>query len=183
MRNKNHLSFLTATFTAIAFTAISFAAEITGTWHAEFDTRVGRQKYTFRLKNEDGKPTGRATAEARGETREVELKDIKIDGDKVSFTEMLKMGANEIPITYTGTVAGGELRLTREVGNIAKESIVATRDEKPAAARPGRTTTRSAVAGGLAVRLSSARTTSRHFPRRRRDSTNAARTSRAAGWR
>lgn len=134
MRNKNHLSFLTATFTAIAFTAISFAAEITGTWHAEFDTRVGRQKYTYRLKNEDGKPTGRATAEARGETREVELKDIKIDGDKVSFTEMLKMGANEIPITYTGTVAGGELRLTREVGNIAKESIVATRDEKPAAA-------------------------------------------------
>ena len=56
----------------------------------------------------------------------MELKDVKVDGDKISFVELLNMGGNEIQITYTGTIAGGELKLTRSVGDFAKEDIVWT---------------------------------------------------------
>jgi enterochelin esterase-like enzyme len=108
----------------------AFAEGATGIWNAEFDTQIGRQKYSYTLKQDGDKLTGKAIAEARGQTREVELKDGKVDGDKISFVEILNMGGNEIRITYTGTIAGGELKLTRAVGDFAKEDIVAKKGEK-----------------------------------------------------
>ena len=109
---------------------LSFAESPAGIWNAEFDTQIGLQKYSYTLKQDGDKLTGKATSEARGQTREVELKDVKVDGDKVSFVEMLNMGGNEIRITYTGTIAGGELKLTRAVGDFAKEDIIAKKGEK-----------------------------------------------------
>ena len=80
----------------------AFAQDATGIWNAEFDTPIGPQKYSYTLKQDGGKVTGKATAEARGQTREVDLTDVKVDGDKLSFVEILTMQGNEIPITYTG---------------------------------------------------------------------------------
>jgi hypothetical protein len=57
----------------------------------------------------------------------VELKAVKLDGDKVSFTEALTIDGNTIMISYHGTVAGDEMKLTREVGTFATEEIVAKR--------------------------------------------------------
>lgn len=113
------------------FPCLLSAGNVTGTWNAEFSTQIGTQKYTYTLKQEGDKITGKASAEARGQTRNVELKDVKVDGDKISFVEILNMGGNEIRITYTGTIAGEELKLTREVGNFAKEEIVAKKGDKP----------------------------------------------------
>lgn len=123
---KLHLTLATLAF----FPGIASAADPSGIWNAEFDTRVGPQKYSYTLKQDGGKVTGKASAEARGQIREVELKDVKVDGDKISFVEILRMGSNEIPITYSGTIAGGELKLTRAVGEFAKEDIVARKGEK-----------------------------------------------------
>jgi enterochelin esterase-like enzyme len=119
------------TLAALAlFPGFAFAENATGIWNAEFDTQIGKQKYSYTLKQEGDKLTGKATAEARGQTREVELKEAKVDGDKISFVEMLNMGGNEIRITYSGSIAGGELKLTRTVGDFAKEDIVAKKGEK-----------------------------------------------------
>ena len=52
------------------------------------------------------------------------------DGDKVSFAETLKFQDNEIRITYSGTLAGDEMKLVREVGDFAKEDVVAKRETK-----------------------------------------------------
>ena len=123
---KSHLILAALAF----FPAMVFAEDASGIWNAEFDTQIGRQKYSYTLKQDGGKVTGKAAAEARGQTREVEHKDVKVDGDKIFFVEMLNMGGNEIPITYTGTIAGGELKLTRAVGDFAKEDIVARKGEK-----------------------------------------------------
>jgi enterochelin esterase-like enzyme len=105
------------------------AGDATGTWNAEFGTQIGPQKYTYTLKQDGDKLTGKATAEARGQTRETELKEGKVEGDKITFVEMLNLGGNEIRITYTGTIAEGELKLSRAVGDIAKEDIVAKKGE------------------------------------------------------
>jgi hypothetical protein len=103
------------------------AADVSGKWSAEFDTQVGPQKYVFELKADGAKVTGKASFERMGQKGEAELKDGKLDGDKISFVEMLDFQGQSIPITYTGKVAGDEIQLTRNVGDFAKEEIVAKR--------------------------------------------------------
>jgi enterochelin esterase-like enzyme len=111
---------------------------ITGIWKAEFDSQVGRQKYTYTLKQDGTKLTGKANSEVGERKREAELKEGKVDGDKVSFVEMLEFQGNEMRITYTGSVSGKEMKLTREVGTFAKEDIVAQREATAEAAPAGR---------------------------------------------
>lgn len=138
---KSHL-----TLAALVFLpGLISAQDATGIWNAEFDTRIGVQKYSYTLKQEGAKLTGKAVASGRGQTREVELKDGQVDGDKISFVEILKMGDNEIPITYSGTIAGGELKLTRVVGEFAKEDIVAKKGEKAMVQLAGKAEDRAEV--------------------------------------
>jgi hypothetical protein len=103
------------------------AADVTGKWKAEFDTQVGVQKYTFEFKAEGAKLTGKASFERMGQKGEAELKDGKVAGDDVSFVEMLDFQGNLIPITYSGKVAGEEIKFTRKVGDFATEEFVAKR--------------------------------------------------------
>jgi hypothetical protein len=103
------------------------AAEVTGKWKAEFDTQVGVQKYTFDLKAEGGKVTGKASFERMGQKGEAELQDGKVTGDDISFVETLDFQGNKVPITYTGKLAGDEIKFTRKVGDFATEEFVARR--------------------------------------------------------
>jgi hypothetical protein len=103
------------------------AADATGKWKAEFDTQVGPQKYVYDLKVEGGKVTGKASFERMGQKGEVDLKDGKVTGDDISFVETLDFQGNEISITYTGKIAGDEIKFTRKVGDFASEDFVATR--------------------------------------------------------
>jgi enterochelin esterase-like enzyme len=107
---------------------IGFAADLTGVWQSEFDSQVGRQKYTYTLKQEGDKLTGNANSEVNDQKREAELSEGKIEGDKVSFVEMLNFNGNDIRITYHGTIADNEMKLMREVGTFAKEDIVLKRE-------------------------------------------------------
>ncbi len=104
------------------------AADLSGTWKAEFDTQIGVQKYTFTLKQDGATVTGKATADIGGEKRESGLKDGKLDRDKLSFVETLNFQGNDLRISYYGTVAGDEIKFTREVGEFAKEEFVAKRE-------------------------------------------------------
>ena len=65
------------------------AGDVTGKWTAEFDTQVGPQKYTFELKADGAKLTGKASFERMGQKGEAELKDGKVTGDDISFVEMI----------------------------------------------------------------------------------------------
>ena len=134
--------------TIIAFLALAalppslFAADVTGTWKSEFDSRIGHQNYTFTFKQDGPKLTGKANSEAGDRKREAELKEGKVDGNAISFVETLKIQDREIPITYTGQVStnGDEIKFTREVGEFGKTEIVARREQaapaEDAAAKP-----------------------------------------------
>jgi hypothetical protein len=108
--------------------SLAFAAEIDGKWKAEFDSQIGQQKYTFELKADGEKLTGKAIGE-RGQLgkSEVELKNGKFAKGEVAFTEMLKIQDQEIAIQYTGKIVGDELKLHRKVGDFAEYDIVAKR--------------------------------------------------------
>ena len=120
---------------ALAILPLSiFAADITGTWKTEFDSQIGLQKYTFTFKQDGTSLAGKANSEAGERKREAELKEGKVEGDAVSFVEMLNFQENEIRITYTGKLSANanEIKFTREVGDFAKEEIVAKRESSAA---------------------------------------------------
>jgi enterochelin esterase-like enzyme len=107
---------------------LAFAADVTGTWKAEFDTQRGLQKYTFTLKQDGTNVTGKANVEREGEKREAELKEGKVDGDTVTFVEPLKIQDNEIKITYTGKISTNEIKFTRKVGDFGSSEATAKRE-------------------------------------------------------
>ena len=121
-------------FSLLAVPCIGAAADLSGTWKSEFDSQIGRQKYTYTLKQDGDKLTGKANSEVNEQKRETELSEGKVEGDKVSFVEMLNFNGNDIRITYKGTIANNEMKFTREVGTFSKEEIVLKREggEQPA---------------------------------------------------
>src|SRR4026207_1178415 len=117
------------TLLALAVTSLSaFAADITGTWKAEFETQRGLQKYTFALKQDGTSVTGKANVERDGEKREAELKEGKVAGDTITFVEPLKFQDNELRITYTGKISGNEIKFTRKVGDFGSSDATAKRE-------------------------------------------------------
>ena len=128
---KTRLAF--ALFSSFPLAASIRAADIDGTWRADFDRQIGQQKYVFELKADGEKLTGKALADRPqlGKT-ETDLKNGRIVKDEISFTETLKFQDQEIVIEYKGKIVGDELKLHRKVGEIAAYDIVAKR-EKPAA--------------------------------------------------
>ena len=125
-------------FLVLAFAVLPlpvFAADVTGTWKAEFDTQRGLQKYTFILKQEGASVTGKASVDNDGQKRESDLKEGKIDGDMVSFVELLSIQGNDIRITYTGKISDNGIKFTRQVGDFGSAEATAKRD---AEARPAK---------------------------------------------
>lgn len=106
----------------------AWAADISGTWKAEFDTQIGIQKYTFTFKQEGDSLTGKANSEIGGEKHESKLKDGKVDGDTVSFVELLNFQGNDLEIRYRGNLSGKEIKFSRQVGDFATEELVAKLD-------------------------------------------------------
>lgn len=129
MQNRTFHSILFALLIIVACTLPARAADITGTWKAEFDTQIGLQKYTFTLKQDGTKITGKAISDIEGEKHEVELQEGKLDGDMISFVEMLTFQGNEVRISYKGTVSGDEIKFTRNVADFVTEEFVAKREK------------------------------------------------------
>lgn len=103
------------------------AADLVGRWTAEFDSPIGVQKYVYEFKKAGEALTGEANFEHSMGKGTVKLQDVKVDGEKVSFVEPLSFDGNEITITYSGTLAGDELKLTRDVGDFGSEQLTAKR--------------------------------------------------------
>jgi len=106
------------------------AADVTGTWTAEFETQIGVQKYVYTFKAEGEMLTGAAIGERMGKKDEVVITDGSVKGDKVSFVEKLPFEGQELIISYTGAVMGGEIKFTRQVGDFATEEFVAKRKQE-----------------------------------------------------
>jgi len=125
MRNGSRLSALAAGLFLAALPAL--AADVTGKWTSEFDSQIGPQKYTFDLKVDGEKVTGKASFERMGQKGEVDLIEGKLVGDQLSFVETSEFEGNTMRIVYKGTVKGDEIAFSRDVGGFVTEQIVARR--------------------------------------------------------
>jgi len=115
-----------STIAALLLFSSARAADVSGTWTAEFDTQVGKQNYTYILKVSGSQLTGKAKS-ANGET---ELEDGKVEGDAVTFVEMLNFQGMELKVTYKGkVVSADEIKFTRDVAGMVQEELVAKRSK------------------------------------------------------
>ena len=115
----------------IATVSTAGTAELLGRWTAEFDSPIGVQKYVYEFQKSGEALSGQATYEHSMGKGTVDLQNLKVDGDKVSFEEPLNINGDKITITYSGTLAGDELKLARVVGEFGTEQLTAKRATAP----------------------------------------------------
>jgi hypothetical protein len=121
MANKLMIALLLVIVTGAA----AFAADVTGTWTASFDTQVGVQKYTYTFKVDGNKLTGKAKSELAN--AETEITDGAVNGDDISFVENLNFQDMPLKIVYKGKISGDEIKFTRTILDMFMEELVAKR--------------------------------------------------------
>src|SRR5436190_21003600 len=112
-------------FSLVALPLSALAADVAGTWKADFETQRGLQKYTFTLKQDGTTVSGKISAELDGQKREADVKEGKITGETVTFVEPLVVQDNELRIDYTGKVSADDIKVTRKVGDFGPTEAVA----------------------------------------------------------
>lgn len=121
----NQNRWMPAMLMALVLAAFAFAADVTGTWTATFDTQVGVQEYTYVLKQEGTKLTG--VAKSKFAQAETEIAEGAVNGDEISFVENLNFQGMPLRIVYKGKVSGDTIQFTRNVAEIADETATARR--------------------------------------------------------
>ena len=95
----------------LAATLVAHAADITGKWTAQVPGRDGQtRETTFNFKVDGEKLTGTTT----GMNGDVPITDGSIKGDAVAFNVVANFNGTDVKIVYKGTVAGDEIKFTRQ---------------------------------------------------------------------
>ena len=105
----------------------ALAADISGKWTTSIKTAIGEMNYTYDLKVEGEKLTGKAVMSMGNESSESALTEGSVKGDEISFVETLKVQGQELKCTYNGKISGDEIRGSRTVGSYGAEEFVAKR--------------------------------------------------------
>jgi hypothetical protein len=101
------------------------AADVSGKWTATFNTEIGEQSYTYDFVVKGTVLTGTAKGNMTGESK---ISDGKVDGDKISFVENVDFQGMPLKIAYTGQMTSAdEIKMTRNVADLAMETLVAKR--------------------------------------------------------
>lgn len=113
---------------AVLFFALSsvaaLAADFNGKWTADVQGRNGTQTVTFEFQVSGSALTGKVTTQ-RGST---DISDGKVDGDNISFTQVMTMQGNQMKVTYTGKADGNDtINFTRQMGDNPGTPVVAKR--------------------------------------------------------
>ena len=93
-------------FTLLAFALVAYGADFSGKWQWQTMASGGRVQYTLTLKQDGESLTGVLGSEGD----EMAIRDGKVNGDKISFAVTRKWGTREMTMTYTGRLAGDEIR-------------------------------------------------------------------------
>ncbi|HUV69602.1 MAG TPA: hypothetical protein VMW15_08065 [Terracidiphilus sp.] len=104
-------------------TVSALAADFNGKWNADVTTPRGTQTLNFDFHVDGATLTGKVTT-PRGET---DITNGKVDGDNISFDQVMNFNGNEFTITYTGKADGDTIKFTRQMGDRPASEFVAKR--------------------------------------------------------
>lgn len=94
-----------------ALAALALAQSVDGKWTAEIQGGRGPQMLTLTLKAEGGKLTG-TTEGGRGGA--IPIEEGTISGNTIKFKQKQMGRGGEVIMNYTGTLAGDEIKFTRQ---------------------------------------------------------------------
>ena len=100
----------------LGFTAVAFAADITGRWLGSVSTPNGDFELVYNFQVQGETLTGALTTPGG----DLPISEGKITGDNFTFT----MTFNENPVAYRGTVKGDTIVLTSNWGGQDRELIL-----------------------------------------------------------
>jgi len=102
----------------------ALAADFNGNWTADVQGRNGTQTVKFEFHVSGAALTGKITTQ-RGDT---DISDGKVDGDNISFSQVMTMNGNSMKVTYTGKADGKDtINFTRQMGDQPGAQVVAKR--------------------------------------------------------
>ncbi len=90
----------------------ALAADFNGKWNAQVQGRNGTQTLVFDFHVDGATLTGKITT-PRGDT---DISNGKVDGDTITFDQVLNFNGNSITISYTGKANGDTIDFTRQFG-------------------------------------------------------------------
>jgi hypothetical protein len=112
---------------ALLFVALgavtAFAADVSGKWTASVQGRRGTQNITFNFTVDGSTLTGKITTD-RGDS---DISNGKVDGDTISFDQVMNFNGEQHTISYKGTVSGDSIKFTRSFGDRTGPEFTATR--------------------------------------------------------
>jgi hypothetical protein len=101
----------------------ALAADFNGKWTGEVTTPRGTQTLVFDFHVDGATLTGKITS-PRGDS---DITEGKIDGDNISFAQVLNFNGNEMKIVYTGKADSDGIKFTRTAGDRPAVNFTATR--------------------------------------------------------
>lgn len=104
-------------------TVSALAADFNGKWTGDVTTPRGTQTLTFEFKVDGAALTGKITT-PRGTN---DISNGKVDGDNISFDQVVNFNGNEFKISYTGKADGENIKFTRQMGDMGSTEFVAKR--------------------------------------------------------
>jgi hypothetical protein len=111
----------------VLFLALSsitaLAADFNGKWTGDVTTPRGTQTLTFDFHVDGATLTGKISS-PRGDS---DITEGKIDGDNITFTQVVNFNGNEMKIVYTGKAGADGISFTRTMGDRPAVNFVATR--------------------------------------------------------
>jgi hypothetical protein len=87
----------------------ALAADFNGKWSGTVQGMRGPQNISFNLKVDGATVTGTITT-PRGD---VDISNGKVDGDTISFDQVMNFNGNSFTFSYKGTIAGDAIKFTR----------------------------------------------------------------------
>ena len=90
----------------VLFAVCAWGADISGKWKGEWTDSRDTPPYTFTFKQDGASLTGTV---GNGDGEDQQIRDGKVNGDRVSFVVVRKVGAREMTANYSGRVDGGEI--------------------------------------------------------------------------
>jgi hypothetical protein len=112
---------LACVFGLLLSAAPALAADVDGKWAGTISTPGGEVPVAFEFKA-DGTTLIGTTSSPDGMS--VNIKDGKIDGDKITFGVSLDLGGMALDIAYSGVVSATELKMKADVLGMALEFVV-----------------------------------------------------------
>lgn len=104
----------------LALSVVAFAADVTGKWTAQVPGRNGQtRETTFNFKVDGDKLTGTVS----GQQGDTPISNGKVSGDVITFVRESQRGKQ----TFTGTVAGDEIKFKRAMEQGDPQEFVAKR--------------------------------------------------------